>query len=302
MSDDIVDEELLALLRKSLGISETNAPQPATTGVLEDAEYIYDCSTDVAVDMRGTKAAATTIWSLIQAKGYSAKDWSKHELHPKAKDESTVDFIFLMDLLNFSFWSDMDDPDQQFAVEYKGQKWIGYWSLVAAIQRGLDEGVQITDPCFWIDDTECTDNVLKHVFRSATKDEMPLTEKRIECIRETGHVLQEVGLRTNISHWFANPPQRFDGSFLTCIKEANHSAAALVNLLVRNFPCFDDTHYFEGAKVRFHKRAQILVADLWACFEGESYGYFHDIDQLTMFAGKSSNFVPALAPLQQAAY
>ena len=34
-----------------------------------------------------------------------------------------------------------------------------------------------------------------------------------------------------------------------------------------------------------YKRAQILIADLWACFNGESYGEFHDIDKITMFAG-----------------
>ena len=34
-----------------------------------------------------------------------------------------------------------------------------------------------------------------------------------------------------------------------------------------------------------YKRAQILVADLWACFEGKGYGYFEDIDKITMFAG-----------------
>lgn len=34
----------------------------------------------------------------------------------------------------------------------------------------------------------------------------------------------------------------------------------------------------------FYKRAQILVADIWACFEGKGFGTFHDIDQLTIFA------------------
>lgn len=34
----------------------------------------------------------------------------------------------------------------------------------------------------------------------------------------------------------------------------------------------------------FLKRAQILVADLWGCFEGRAHGAFHDIDRLTMFA------------------
>lgn len=139
MSDDEVDSDLLELLRKSLGIHDHSPPRPAKTGVLEDAEYIYDNSTDVALDMRGTKTAASSIWTLIQEKQYSTRDWSQHELHPKAKDESTVDFIFLMDLLNFSFWSDGALPEQ-YAVEYRGKTWTGYWSLVAAIQRALDEG------------------------------------------------------------------------------------------------------------------------------------------------------------------
>jgi hypothetical protein len=37
--------------------------------------------------------------------------------------------------------------------------------------------------------------------------------------------------------------------------------------------------------VRFLKRAQIFVADLWAAFDGEGYGEFNDIDKITMFAG-----------------
>ncbi len=56
-----------------------------------------------------------------------------------------------------------------------------------------------------------------------------------------------------------------------------------MNIIVDNFPCFDDRHPFEDTVIRLHKRAQILVADLWACFEGESYGFFHDISQITMF-------------------
>jgi len=65
------------------------------------------------------------------------------------------------------------------------------------------------------------------------------------------------------------------------------SAAALVNLVAEKFPCFRDSARFEGKTVRFHKRAQILVADLWACFEGRSFGQFHDIDKITMFAGRT---------------
>ena len=140
MSDDEIDEELLALLRKSLGWNNHGAPGPAETKVLESAEHVYDNSIDVAIDMRGAKAAAYTIWKNMQEKRYGFSSWSEHELHPKEKDENTVDLIFLMDLLNFSFWSDGPDPDEAFAVEYRGRRWTGYWSLVASLQRALDEG------------------------------------------------------------------------------------------------------------------------------------------------------------------
>lgn len=69
------------------------------------------------------------------------------------------------------------------------------------------------------------------------------------------------------------------------VSRANHSAAALVNTLADEFPCFRDETRFEGRNVRFLKRAQIFVADLWAAFEGESFGEFEDIDSITMFSG-----------------
>lgn len=36
--------------------------------------------------------------------------------------------------------------------------------------------------------------------------------------------------------------------------------------------------------VAIYKRAQILVADIWACCGGEGLGEFHDIDEMTAFA------------------
>jgi len=140
--------------------------------------------------------------------------------------------------------------------------------LVAALQRALDEGIAITSSDFWQNQNECTDDLLRHVFRSATSEEIPLFDERIACLRESGQILYD----------------RFNCSFASCIREADGSAAELVNLVVENFPCFRDETKFEGTKVRFYKRAQILVADLWACFEGQSYGQFNDIDKITAFA------------------
>ncbi|RCI14418.1 hypothetical protein L249_6189 [Ophiocordyceps polyrhachis-furcata BCC 54312] len=268
MSDDEPDLELLDLLRQKL-IGQPVHEDEAAIGVLEGAEYVYDNGYDVAIDMRSTKLAAATIYDQMQRKAYSTATWSEHELHPKTKDEATVAFIFTMDLLNFSFWSDLPD-DERFAVEYRGRIWKGYWSLVAALQRALDDGIAITDPHFWQDEDECSLESLRHVFRSCTDEEMPMLRERLECLRECGQVLYE----------------RYNCSFTELVSAGGGSAPRLVNLLARDFPCFRDEHHFRGRSkpIRFLKRAQILVADLWACFQGTSYGKFRDIDKITIFA------------------
>ncbi len=138
MSDDEPDNDLLDFLRQHFQKASIAPPTPETH-VLEGAEYVCDNSIDVAIVSESTKAAAAMIYTQMQKKEYSTKTWSSHDLHPKAKDESTVAFIFTMDLLNFSFWSEKD-AEERFAIEYKGKKWTGYWSLVAALQRALEEG------------------------------------------------------------------------------------------------------------------------------------------------------------------
>lgn len=138
MSDDEADPELVALLRAHL-LGQPAANAKPETGVLESAEYVYSNSIDVFLDMWPCKTAANAIYRQMQEKSYSTATWSEHPLHPQAKGESTVAFIFTMDLLNFSFWSKLSD-DKRFAVEYKGKTYTGYWSLVASLQRALDEG------------------------------------------------------------------------------------------------------------------------------------------------------------------
>ena len=160
MSDDEADPELLELLRKSLGLEATASTGYDTeTKVLDNAQYVFDNAIDVALEPRKTKEAAETIWLLMQKKGYSTGTWSEHELHPKSKDETTVDFIFTMDVLNFSFWSGEQDESKRFSIDYRERKWTGYWALVAALQRALDEGMLsvylcplfFLGPSSWID-------------------------------------------------------------------------------------------------------------------------------------------------------
>ncbi|KAI7899495.1 uncharacterized protein BX663DRAFT_521094 [Cokeromyces recurvatus] len=240
--------------------------------VLSSAKFIAEHSKNVSIPKENLEKAAKTILDNIKKKHYSTKTWNEHPLHPKIANRNTVDWIFLVDLLNFSFWSDLDVSDKKtphpdrYAIYYGGKKYTGYWSLCAAINRALDNQIPITNPAFY--GNEATDRELADIFNSDTKEEAPMLNERIRVMREAGKVLCE----------------KFDGSFVNCIIQANHSASKLLDIIVDNFSSFNDVHDFHGKKVYILKRAQILIADLWACFDGQSYGQFDDIDSITMFA------------------
>ncbi|KAG0069167.1 hypothetical protein BGZ89_003409 [Linnemannia elongata] len=242
--------------------------------VLESAEFIHNHSKHVTIPDDGIVHGAAKIFEAMKKTHYDTSKWKEHPLNPKECNASTVDWIFLVDLLNFSFWSEIDIDDtgvphpDRYRVTFHGVGYTGYWSMVAAINRALEEGIPITTPAFFASEERLPDKEIERIFRSDTKEQVPLLQDRIRVIREAGRVLVE----------------KFDGNFANVIAQADRSALKLVELVTSNFTSFRDEAEFCGRKVQIFKRAQILVADLWACFQNESYGEFKDIDEITMFA------------------
>jgi putative queuosine salvage protein len=80
----------------------------------------------------------------------------------------------------------------------------------------------------------------------------------------------------------------YGGSFSTLIESAGNSAEQLVRLL-STMPFFDDVAEYRGRRVPFYKRAQLTAADLARAFDGQGWGRFDDLGELTIFA---DNLVP----------
>ena len=100
----------------------------------ESAAFITARSKDVSLCEEGINKAADVIFKSVKEKKYNFKVWKEHELHPKEMTESTVDWIFVLDSLNFSFWSNNNEP---WTVSYNGEIYTGYWALCASINRAL---------------------------------------------------------------------------------------------------------------------------------------------------------------------
>ncbi|EDV22129.1 uncharacterized protein TRIADDRAFT_29087 [Trichoplax adhaerens] len=230
--------------------------------VRQSAELVCKLAKHVQIKQDGIKQVANMIVKALQSNSYSIQSWKQHDLHPKDMNEATLNWILVLDTLNFSFWT--ENP-QKFVIRYKEKNYTGYWSLVAAINRALDEGIPLTTPQFYAD---ITTQQFETIFRSETDTRIPLVEARVKNLREVGRKVIE----------------KFDGSFVNCIKQCNQSAEKLLESITSTFDCFNDVSTFHDIQVGFYKRAQILIADIWACFEGQGFGYFQDIEYITMFA------------------
>ncbi|XP_033746759.1 queuosine salvage protein-like [Pecten maximus] len=225
---------------------------------------IAETSKDVTINDEGVQKLAKLMYECVKTKKYTIANWkSDHELNPSKMTKAEVDWVFVADTLNFSFWS-MND-NEKFKVTYKGTEYTGYWSWVAALNRALDNGIPLTDPSYY---ASVSKEELCNIFKSDTDCDVPLLEERLQVLQEAGKVLLK----------------KYDGSFVNCIEKCGKSAQTLLKLVVTDFQSYRDETEYNGKQVAFYKRAQILIADIWACFEGKNYGEFHDIDTMTMFA------------------
>ena len=102
----------------------------------EAGKFIASFAKHIKIKEEGVQKVAKLIYPELEKSLYSVKNWRKHELHPKELNEATVDWIFLLDTLNFSFWVEKDIPP--FVVKYRGRSYTGYWALCAAINRALE--------------------------------------------------------------------------------------------------------------------------------------------------------------------
>lgn len=185
--------------------------------------------------------------------------FSQTQLHPKAEDPWALDWIFLVDTLNYCFWS------MENEIGWTVENQTGYFALCKAIHRAMNEGVDIVNPKFY---ATITESQLSKILRSDNEIQIPLFQERLKCLHEVGNSLLE----------------NFGGSFSNCVKQANNSAITLLNLIVDNFKSYRDEATYEGIRVSIYKRAQILIGDIWACYKNQGLGHFNDIDELTMFA------------------
>ncbi|XP_012535695.1 queuosine salvage protein [Monomorium pharaonis] len=225
----------------------------------ESAKLVAGLAKDVFIEETGVKKLALAILDGLKTGKLHKDNFSQVKYHPRPDDPRAVDWIFVLDTLNFSFWTDTG------AKKWKVNGETGYFAFCAAVSRAIDNGKPMWDPKYY---SQITQQDAEVIFRGDDEVDIPLMQDRIKGLHEAGKILLD----------------KYKGTFVECIKSCEGSAKKLLQLIVKEFDSYRDEADYEGHRISIYKRAQILIGDIWACYKGRGLGEFHDIDSIAMFA------------------
>jgi len=240
-------------------------PNPDPLGILSSTRAVIEQGEQVWINVEQVEALALR-WlhsGVLKAAMTPTAYWdTRYHFHDDS--ERSVNWVLVLDALNFCFWAEKNQPRWQ--VDYQGETLNGYLAEAAALKRAIEEGFPVWDATFLSTVSEETvATILRGIPGSAP---IPLFEQRVHNMREVGQVLLA----------------QFAGQFSNAIEQAQFDAVQLVQLLVKYFPSFQDRAHYRQREVRFFKRAQICAVDLYNAFQGQHWGRLQHLEQLTCFA------------------
>jgi len=155
--------------------------------------------------------------------------------------DGIVDFVLTATSINFAF-TDFETR-RRWEVVQDGRLFADADGLHACLRRALGEGLPVLDGA-WL--ARVTEDDLRELFRGGSS-ELQLLDERARILREVGATLVE----------------RYGGRFSNVLAAASprlyDDGNGFLELLVRDFPRFDDTAEHGGQTVRFWKLAQLSV-------------------------------------------
>lgn len=173
--------------------------------------------------------------------------WAVPNVHPPidCSPNEWINFICWINTVNSAF-TNFEYPFKKFTIEYpEGTFWNGAFAMAASFIRAHSEGFEVFD-------AEQMMNIfqgeVEHIFRPIDEEHrIPMIKRRFEIFQEVGRVLLE----------------KYDGRWINLFIDAGfrafNSGRGVVEQLVANFPSFQDERRYKGHRLKFHKRAQLLV-------------------------------------------
>lgn len=167
-------------------------------------------------------------------------------------------FLLVFNAISFSYWG-----EPKWTIDYKNEKFDGAWGMIASLGKALENSIPLLDMKYL---SNISEKDFEKIVRGNVR--IPLFEERLEILREIGRVVSE----------------KLSGDFSKLIKKANNDSIKLLDLIISNFPSFEDSYLYKGKRIYFYKRAQLLISDIYQMFNNNGYVKLKNINQITACA------------------
>jgi len=222
--------------------------------VRETTKQVIKQAKNVRIDISKLKEAAKKL-----SRGDFGKPVWSAEFHLQTDNkEAMLAYIILIDAVNFCFWSEKE----RWKIIYQKKTYNGYIALALAMKNYFDKNPEKAN--------------LKYFASISFSDFVSLLggEGKLLFLKERLKIINTVS-RYILEKY---------GSSTTFISSGKGNCSALVPKIACELYSFNDEAEYNGQKVFFWKRAQILCADIYGAFKGKGPGHFNDLEHLTAFA------------------
>lgn len=220
--------------------------------IRDGAAEVAEMATDISLE-----SGAITEYAQKLARSNLEEPTLDPDYHYLGHGEATVAYLVMLDTVNFG--------SGYFPWVQPREGVTDYHMIADALREHFDKHGP-PDPADLADiDTDSCARVF---------DQEIEHDARRKLMASFGTAWRELGSHLQ-SEW--------DGSYTALVDAADGSAARLVELL-SEMSLFRDVVLYRNVEIPFYNRAQRLASQLQIAFDGQNWGAFDDIDQLTAFA------------------
>lgn len=224
--------------------------------ILESTKFVVEKSEFVKINEAAIKKVARK-W---KEEKWELPPWDS-TYHFFDNSPRTLAYFFILDSINFSFWSER--KEQKYRIHYQGKYVNGYNSLALSLKMAFSRHHPIEKNGYLLKMTKG-----EFLTLLGGKGKLALLEKRLHILHQAALIIKN----------------QFGGDVQNLFIEANNNALLLLDILISRFPSFRDEAQYKEKRVLFYKRAQIFVNDAHAAFKGKGLGAFTNMDKLTAFS------------------
>ena len=200
---------------------------------LNDFEYVVKHSSNVKIN-------TTKLHEFTNNLEISDKILNKHifiDLKKKVEEKILITFLILCESINFCYWN-----SDEWIYKYKNKNYSGSMALFMAMKKKIEDNVDF----FHIDNLiSIKYKDFKSIFPFILDENRALLPLRYKIFVENVNIIYDKRLV-------------FFDNILKCSCDLD-----LLKYIISIFPNFNDYSYYKLKKIMFHKRANLLIKDMY---------------------------------------